>query len=96
MEKISGSVSVDDREDVTYMSFNSIEGDCVTMEVTLFEKRTDGAYTRKDEKHIQYIYNEEEILSALDENGFDLLKCEGLYGEDVSTADRICFLAKKR
>lgn len=95
-EKLSGSVSVDDRDDVTYMSFNSVVGDRVTMDVTLFERRADGAYERKDEQHIQYIYRESEISEALAKNGFELLDCKGLYGTDKARADRICFLAQKR
>lgn len=95
-EKLAGSVSVDDRDDVTYMCFNSVEGDKVSLEVTLFEKRSDGAFDRKDETHIQYIYKVDEIKTALAENGFELLKCEGQYGTDINAADRICFLAQKR
>ena len=34
-EKIANTVSADDREDVTYLSFNSLKGDEVTMDVTL-------------------------------------------------------------
>jgi len=49
-----------------------------------------------DETHRQYIYKEEEILSALDACGFNVLEVEGHLGEDKTTADRITFLAQKR
>ena len=75
--KIANTVSVDDREDVTYLSFN-------------------GAFERLDETHRQYIYTEEEILSALEISGFVLLEVEGHLGEDKSLSDRITFLAQKR
>ena len=94
-EKIANTVSVDDRDDVTYMSFNKEEADGVTMEVTLFTKRKDGAYQRLDEVHRQYRYTEEEILSALQENGFTVLGVEGHLGEDKTTSDRILFIAQK-
>ena len=94
--KIANTVSVDDRDDVTYLSFNRPEADGVTMEVTLFAKRADGAFDRLDETHRQYIYKEEEILSALEDCGFDVLEVEGHLGEDKMTADRITFLAQKR
>ncbi|MBE7080903.1 MAG: methyltransferase domain-containing protein [Clostridiales bacterium] len=94
--KIANTVSVDDRDDVTYLSFNRPETDGVTMEVTLFAKRADGAFDRLDETHRQYIYKEEEILSALDACGFNVLEVEGHLGEDKTTADRITFLAQKR
>ena len=94
--KIANTVSVDDRDDVTYLSFNREETDGVTMEVTLFAKRADGAFDRLDETHRQYIYEEEEICSALVECGFDVLEVEGHLGTDKTTADRITFLAQKR
>ncbi|MBQ8229280.1 MAG: methyltransferase domain-containing protein [Clostridia bacterium] len=95
-EKIANTVSVDDRDDVTYIAFNREETDGVTMEVTLFQKRKDGAFERTDETHRQYIYTENVIVSALERNGFEVLSVEGHLGEDKNTADRIGFLAKRR
>ena len=95
-QKVADTVSVDDREDVTYLSFNRQETDGVTMEVTLFTKRPDGLFERMDETHRQYIYTEQEIVSALEENGFEILCVEGHLGEDKTTSDRLCFLARKK
>ena len=64
-EKIANTISADDRDDVTYISFNKEEADGVTMDVTLFVKRADGTFDRMDESHRQYIYTEEEILTEL-------------------------------
>ncbi len=94
-EKIANTVSADDREDVTYLNFSREETDGVTMDVTLFVKRPDGAFDRLDETHRQYIYTEEEINFALKKNGFTLLEAEGHLGEDKTTSDRITFLARK-
>ena len=94
-QKIANTVSVDEREDVTYISFNKAEKDGVTMEVTLFTKRADGAFDRKEETHRQYAYSQMEIVSALQESGFTLLQIEGHLGEDKEESDRICFLAQK-
>ncbi len=94
-EKIANTVSVDDRDDVTYISFNREEEDGVTMEVTLFAKYKDGSYRRLDELHRQYIYKEEEICQALTACGFTLLAVEGHLGEDKATSDRILFIAQK-
>ena len=93
--KIANTVSADDREDITYLSFNQVEGDRAIMDVTLFIKRADGAFKRLDETHTQYIYEEEEIIAALEKNGFSLVSVEGHLGEDKNTSDRLCFLAKK-
>ena len=95
-DKVANTVSVDDREEVTYLSFNKKEEDGVTMEVTLFVKEEDGRYRRLEEVHRQYLYTEEEILSALERNGFTLLQVEGHLGEEKSVSDRITFLAQRR
>ena len=95
IRKIADTVSADDRDDVTYLSFNRMDGDRVTMDVTLFVKRKDGAFDRLDETHTQYVYTETEIADALQRNGFVLLSGEGHLGEDKNTSDRICFTARK-
>ena len=94
-QKIANTVSADDRDDVTYLAFNSVVGDEVTMDVTIFERRKDGAFERYDEKHTQYIYLEEEIKTSLCQSGFTVVSVEGHLGEDKETSDRICFLARK-
>ncbi len=90
-------VSVDDREEVTYLSFNRVAADTVTMEVSLFVKGEEkNAYTRLDETHTQYIYSEQEILSALRQAGFEIIFYSGHLGEDKATSDRIEFLARRK
>ncbi len=93
-EKIANTVCADDREDVTYISFNKEESDGVAMDVTLFVKREDGAFERLDETHRQYLYTEAEICQTLENNGFEILSVEGHLGEDKMQSDRIAFLAQ--
>ena len=95
LEKVANTVSVDDRDGVTYLSFNKVEGDETTMDVTLFAKRADGLYERLDERHLQYIYEEAEIVNALKTCGFSVACVEGHLGEDKTVSDRICFWAIK-
>ncbi len=95
-EKIANTVSADDRDEITYLSFNREEEDGVTMDVTLFVRREDGAFERMDETHRQYSYTEEEIVAALVRNGFEVLEIEGHLGEDKERSDRIVFLARKK
>ena len=95
-EKIANTVSVDDREEVTYLSFNKETATGVEMDVTLFVKGADGKFERLDERHEQYIYTEEEITSLLEACGFEILLVEGIFGEDKTKTDRICFLARKK
>ncbi len=93
--KIANTVSVDDRDEVTYLSFGKVEGEKATLDVTLFVKEKNGAYTRLDETHTQYIYTEEELVKALEENGFTIVNVEGHLGEEKASSDRWCFTAKK-
>jgi SAM-dependent methyltransferase len=95
-EKVANTVSVDDRDEVTYLSFNSMQDKKVIMDVTLFVKGEDGKYNRFDERHEQYVHTEEELVNALENVGFELLKVEGHLGEDKSNSDRICFIAKRK
>ena len=95
-EKIANTVCVDDREEVTYLAFNRVCGDEITMDVTLFTKCADGGYERTDETHVQYIYTEAEIAAVLEKAGFTLVEAEGYLGEEKSQSDRLCFLAVKR
>ena len=94
-EKVANTVSADDREDITYISFNREETDGVTMDVTLFVKRADGAFDRLDEIHRQYRYSEKEISLALEQSGFAVLSVEGHLGEDKTQSDRLCFTAQR-
>lgn len=93
--KIADTVCVDDREDVTYMSFNTPEKDGVTMDVTLFVKGADGRYERLDERHRQYIHTEDDLRAALERNGFTVLEFEGHLAADKTRADRWTVLAQR-
>ena len=94
-EKIANTVSVDDREDITYLCFNKLEEEKATMDVTLFVKQVDGTYQRLDETHTQYLYSKQEIVSTLQNVGFNLIEVTGHLGEDENVSDRLCFLAQK-
>lgn len=93
--KVGGQLSIDDREDVTYLSVNTLEHDAVTMDVTLFVKQKNGYFSRFDERHLLYIYTEEEILSALSQAGFAVIDVCGHMGEEKATSDRLEFLCQK-
>ena len=94
-EKFNDAVNVDDRDEVTYLSFAKTDGKTATLEVTLFTKNADGSYSRSDETHVQYVHTEQAITFALEEAGFTLLCVEGHLGEEKSISDRLVFLAKK-
>lgn len=95
-EKIANNMFADDREDITYLSFNRLLGDRVEMDVTLFVREQDGRFRRYDETHVQYIHEEEEICAALDGAGFEVLAVEGHLGEEKTGSDRLNFICKRK
>ena len=86
---VGNNLFAEDGEDISYIWFNTLEGDRVTMDLTFFERQKDGKYVRFDERHIQYIYEEDEIISALNEVGFEA-QSEGHLGKDKG--ERINFI----
>ncbi len=94
--KVADTISADDREDVTYLSFNSLKENRVEMDVTLFVRRRDGAFDRFDEHHTQYIHKEEDLSAALVKAGFELIRTEGHLGEAKEGSDRLNFICRKK
>ena len=94
--KLNGTVSADDRDDITYLAFNNLQGDKVTIDVTLFVKGQDNKFERYDERHEQFVYEEDEILQALQSGGFAVQSVEGHLGEEKTHSDRLLFTAVKQ
>lgn len=93
--KIANNILADDRDEITYLSFNELKEDRVETAVTLFIREEDGRFLRRDESHVQYIHREEELVSALKDAGFDILRIEGHLGEDKEESDRLNFICAK-
>lgn len=89
---IGNNLFSEDGDEITYIWFNTLSADDVTMDLTFFERDADGKYTRYDERHIQYIYEEEEMLSALEKAGFAAESC-GHLGKDKR--ERINFICTR-
>ena len=89
---IANNVFAEDREDVSYVWFNTLQADKVLMDITVFTRRKDGLYERRDESQTQYIHGEKDVLSALQAAGFSV-ECEGHLGGDKS--QRVNFICKK-
>lgn len=89
---IGNNVFSEDRDDVCYVWFNTLERDRVAMDITVFLRRNDGLYERRDESQTQYIHTEAEVISALKEAGFSA-ESEGHLGGDKT--QRINFTARK-
>ncbi|MDE5722390.1 MAG: class I SAM-dependent methyltransferase [Clostridia bacterium] len=89
---IGSNFFAEDRDELTYIWFNELKDDRVVMDITLFEKTESGAYRRRDERHVQYIHEESEIISALEEVGFSV-RSEGHMGGDKR--ERINFICTR-
>lgn len=89
---IGNNLFCEDEEDYTLVWFNTLFPERVEMNISLFSRDKDGRYSRADESHTQYIYGENEIISALENEGFTV-KSEGHLGGDKS--QRINFICKK-
>lgn len=93
--KVANNILADDREDITYLSFNSLKEDRVETDVTLFVQRPDGAFARYDERHVQYIHETQDVRAALKQAGFEILSVEGHLGETCEESDRVNFICRK-
>jgi len=93
--KIANNILADDREEVTYLSFNRLFENRVETDVTLFVKEKNGLFRRFDERHTQYIHEEEGLLKLLCEAGFSVEAVEGHLGEERAFSDRLNFICRK-
>lgn len=83
----------EDREDISYMWFNTQTPDGVIMDLTVFIRGADGKYERFEERHMQYAHTEEEIIDALKSAGFASVSTQGHLGGQKT--QRINFTAIK-
>lgn len=91
---LDGNVFFVDDSDATLLWTNAVRDGRAEMDLTLFEARSDGLYTRKDEKHIQYVHTRESIETALAQSGFDLNEVTAEYGKKAEeTSLRLTFFA---
>lgn len=80
-EVVGGNTFCEDREEVAWLWFNKLCPDRVEMDVTLFVREADGRFSRRDERHVQYIHEREALLSAADGAGFEVRLTEGACGD---------------
>lgn len=95
-EKLRGVVGdnlfADDGEEATCLWFNSLKGDRIESDITVFTRGADGRYTRADERQTLYIHGRSEISEALRGVGFEV-ETEGHLGADDTM--RLNYICKK-
>ena len=89
---LSNNLFGEDEEDFSYLWFNKLYEDRVEMDLSFFIKNG-GTYQKSEERHVQYIHNEQSLLSACSECGFDTVEIN--YSEEA-TPHRITFIMRKR
>ena len=95
-EIIGNNVFAEDYDDLTFLWFNSLSGNSINMDMTIFTK-TGETYTRTDESHVQYIRSLDAVTSALKSVGFEnVTACAFLGGEIGEKTERIEIVAEKR
>ena len=93
--KVANNMFADDRDEVTYLAFSHLFADRVELDVTLFVRRRDGAFDRFDEKHTQYIHEEDMLVAALAGAGLEVLRVEGHLGGEKQNSDRLNFICRR-
>lgn len=92
-QTLGNNLFAEDRDELTYLWFNSCDGEKVEMDLSFFIPQKNGTYLRQDEHHTQYVHHEEAVIQTLNACGFTVLKVEGHLGQEKS--DRINFICKK-
>ena len=90
-EILGNNLFAEDDENLTYIWFNTLYPDRVEMDLTFFEKKSNGLFERFDESQTKYIHEEEDIIKALRAAGFEVTT-EGHLGKDKK--ERINFICK--
>ena len=94
-EIIGNNMFGEDTEDFSYLWFNTLGQDFVTMDISCFTKKGEN-YVKSEEKHVQYIHKLKNVEEVLVENNFKIIAIQGDKGESLSeTSQRINFIAVK-
>jgi SAM-dependent methyltransferase len=95
---LGNNLFAEDRDELTYLWFNTLQQNCVEMDLTFFIPQKDGTYRRADEHHVQYIHTQEFLTEKLSEAGFEVLATEGHLGADILAEEaplRYNFICRK-
>ncbi len=89
---IGNELFAEERDGISYIWFNKLSENYVTMDLTVFERTDGGLYSRSEERHVQYIHEEDCVRTALEEAGFSV-ETQGHLGKEKK--ERINFICKR-
>ncbi len=96
-EIIGNNVFYHDLDQVTCLWTNKLFSDRVLMDIALFDKVKDNTYARQDEQHTQYIHENNFVIDALNNSGFNVEAYDCYSNKPVtSKTQRITYIATKR
>ena len=94
-EILGNNLFGEDDEDLSYLWFNRLQEDRVEMDLSFFFRQADGKFIKKEESHVQYVYETEFLTQLLTQAGFTILSLTGKNGQPYGeTSDRVQILAK--
>ena len=94
-EILGNNLFGEDDEDLSYLWFNRLQEDRVEMDLSFFFRQADGKFIKKEESHVQYVYETEFLTQLLTQAGFTILSLTGKNGQSYGeTSDRVQILAK--
>ncbi len=94
---LGDNLFAEDTDDITYLWFNKWTGDSVIMDITVFTAAGGGLFRREDERHVQYAHKIPDVVSALEEAGFEVVRTEGHLGAPLeSDSLRANFICRRR
>lgn len=98
LKNMANQLYSEDTDEVTYIWRNSMEKDIVNMDITFFISEDGENYQRFDENHFQRAHKKEEIISWLQECGFEVLSVTDDYtdNKNLESSLRITFCAEKK
>jgi SAM-dependent methyltransferase len=91
---LGNNLFAEDRDELTYLWFNTLKENRVEMDLTFFIPQKDGTYRRADEHHVQYMHTEDFLVEKLKQAGFEVLGTEGPLGS-ATKSPRLNVIAKK-
>jgi SAM-dependent methyltransferase len=95
---LANNVFTDEKDGVLYVWSNTLGKNKIDMFLTFFEKSQDGKYVRADEEQTQYIHDEQVLVRALENAGFEEVRVYDGYKSKKATMDseRLVFVAKAK
>ncbi len=94
-EVIGNNLFGEDREDVSYLWFNSLDGDTVKMDLSFFIKDGD-RYIKKEESHVQYVHTLDQVVGLLEKLGYKSIIAQNHMGGEIKKdTQRIQILARR-